>query len=60
MKNHTYDIGDFLTINAKKEDLSFSTIESSFDFKSYLNKKGVFHALDVKKINVNHERRPPV
>lgn len=53
MKNHTYDIGDFLTINAKKEDLSFSTIESSFDFKSYLNKKGVFHALDVKKINVN-------
>ena len=53
MKNHTYDIGDYLTINGTKEELSFTTIESSFDFESYLNKKGVYHALNAKKINVN-------
>ena len=53
MKNHTYDIGDFLTINGTREDLSFTTIESSFDFQSYLNKKGVFHAINAKKVNVD-------
>ena len=53
MKNHMYDIGDFLTIKGTREDLSFTTIESSFDFTSYLNKKGVFHALNAKKVSVN-------
>ena len=53
MKNHTYDIGDYLTINGQREGLSFNTIESSFDFKNYLNKKGVYHALAPKKITIN-------
>ena len=53
IKNHTYDIGDFLTISGKKEELSFTTIESSFDFTSYLNKKGVYHALKANKVAVN-------
>lgn len=52
-KNHGYDIGDFLTIEGKKEDLSFTTIESSFDFEKYLNKRGVFHSLSAKQIKVN-------
>ena len=52
-KNHGYDIGDFLTIEGKKEDLSFTTIESSFDFEKYLNNRGVFHSLSAKQIKVN-------
>ena len=53
LKNHNYDIGDYLTITASKEELEFATIESSFDFKSYLNKRGVFHSLKVKSVSVN-------
>ena len=53
-KNNSYDIGDIVTITGTKEDLSFDTLESSFDFKQYLNKKGVYHALKVKKIKVNY------
>ena len=53
MKNHTYDIGDYLTIKGTREELEFTTIESSFDFKSYLNKRGVYHSLKVKSVSVN-------
>ena len=52
-KNHSYDIGDFLTIEGKKEELSFTTIESSLDFENYLNKRGVFHALTIKSVQVD-------
>ena len=52
-KNHSYDIGDILTIEGKKEELSFDTLESAFDFKCYLNKKGVYSSLNAKKITVN-------
>ena len=51
-KNHSYDLGDYLTINGKKEELDFTVLESGFDFKSYLNKKGVFSSLNVKRIDV--------
>ena len=51
-KGHSYDIGDYLTIEGTKEDLSFNVIESSFDFESYLNKKGVYHALKASSIKV--------
>ena len=50
-QNHSYDIGDYLSIEGTKESLSFTMIESSFDFESYLNKRGVFKALVVKKIS---------
>ena len=53
LKGHQYDIGDCLTIEGTKEDLSFTTIESSFDFEGYLNKKGVFKALKIKNVKVN-------
>ena len=52
-RNNAYDIGDILTIQGEKEDLSFDTLESAFDFKGYLNKKGVYHSLNAKRIRVN-------
>lgn len=51
-QNNTYDIGDYLVIEGTKEDLSFTTIESSFDFKNYLNKRGVFKGLAIKNVKV--------
>ena len=63
-KNHSYDIGDILTIEGEKEELDFVTLESAFNFKNYLNKRGVYHSLKTKKVKVNfhnfiriHERR---
>ena len=53
LKNHDYDIGDILTIQGEKEDFDFTRLESSFDFGSYLNKRGVYHSLKVKSIKVN-------
>lgn len=53
LKNHDYDIGDVLTIQGEKEDFDFTRLESSFDFGSYLNKRGVYHSLKVKSIKVN-------
>ena len=50
-QNHSYDIGDYLSIEGTKEDLSFTTIESSFDFEEYLNKRGVFKALVIKNVS---------
>lgn len=51
-KGHSYDLGDYLTINGKKEELDFTVLESGFDFKSYLNKKGIFSSLNPKHIEV--------
>ena len=51
-KGHSYDLGDYLTISGKKEELDFTVLESGFDFKSYLNKKGVFNSLNPKHIEV--------
>ena len=53
-KNHSYDIGDILTIEGQKEEFDFSTLESSFNFKDYLNKRGVYRSLKVKKAKVNY------
>ena len=52
-KGHEYDVGDILTIEGKKEELSFTKLESSFDFEDYLNKHGVFNALEAKKIKTD-------
>ena len=51
-KGHHYDLGDYLTIEGQKEQLDFTVLESSFDFKEYLNNRGVYHSLKVKKIEV--------
>ena len=51
-RGHQYDLGDYLTIEGKKEELDFTTLESGFDFKDYLNKRGVFHSLAPSHIKV--------
>ena len=51
-KDHQHEIGDFLYINGKKTELSFSVTESSFDFKNYLNNKGVYYQFNISKIEV--------
>ncbi len=53
-KNHEYDIGDILTIEGKKEEFDFTTLESSFDFKDYLNKRGVYRSLKINKVKINY------
>lgn len=50
MKNNEYDIGDYVSIKGEKEELDFVTLESQFDFKNYLNDKGVYYELKVEKI----------
>ena len=52
-KGHHYDLGDYLTIEGEKAQLDFTVLESAFDFKEYLNNRGVFHSLTPKKITVN-------
>ena len=49
-KNNKYEVGDILTIKGNKKTLSFTQIESSFDFEGYLNKKGVKYELETKKV----------
>ena len=51
-REHNYEIGDILYLKGEKEELDFSTIESSFDFKEYLNKKGVYSQFVPAKIEV--------
>ncbi|MGM9873593.1 MAG: ComEC/Rec2 family competence protein [Bacilli bacterium] len=50
-KAHEYEIGDYLSIEGEKTQLSFSKIESTFDFENYLNKKGIYSELKYKNIN---------
>ena len=50
--NHDREIGDVLLINGDKEPLDFKVLESEFDFKEYLNHKGVYSQLLVKDIEV--------
>ena len=52
LKNHNYELGDYLSINGEKEELDFTVLESGFDFKDYLNKRGVYHAVNVKNVEV--------
>ena len=33
-KGHAYDLGDYLSVEGKKEELDFATLESGFDFKN--------------------------
>ncbi len=51
-KDHSYEVGDILMISGRKEELDFSVIESGFDFKQYLNSRGVYSELVAYKIEV--------
>ena len=51
-KDHHYEIGDILSIDGDKSTVESNAIESSFDFKSYLENKGVYYQLSPKSIKV--------
>ncbi|MBO5578565.1 MAG: MBL fold metallo-hydrolase [Bacilli bacterium] len=51
-KEHDHEIGDILLITGYKKELDFVTLESEFDFKNYLNSKGVYSELEIKKLEV--------
>lgn len=54
-KNHDFEIGDIINIKGYKNDLSFSILESNFDFEEYLNDKGVFGEIKIQSIkNIFH------
>ena len=48
-KDNQKEIGDIIHLEGKKKELSFTIIESGFDFTDYLNKKGVNYQFEVKK-----------
>lgn len=50
-KDHDYEVGDVIEIDGYKRELDFDSLESGFDFSSYLNKKGVYYQLKVKRVN---------
>ncbi|MCR5309217.1 MAG: MBL fold metallo-hydrolase [Bacilli bacterium] len=50
-KNNQKEVGDWLFIKGKQEELDFTTLESEFDFKEYLNKSGVY-----KRFTVEYEK----
>ena len=51
-KEHSYEIGDILLIRGEKKPVDSVTIESGFDFKEYLNNKGVYSQLYPSDIKV--------
>ena len=51
-KDHSYEIGDILSIRGEKTPFESVTLESGFDFKEYLNNKGVYSQLYPKEIKV--------
>lgn len=51
-KDHSYEIGDLLTIKGEKEKLDFPVYESSFDFNNYLKTKGIKYEINVQSIKV--------
>lgn len=50
-KNHSYEIGDILSITGEVKENDFFTAESSFDFNQYLANRGVRYTLNIKKVD---------
>ena len=50
IKNNQYEIGDLVTLQGNKQELNFYKIESQFDFKDYLKKKGINYEFVPSKI----------
>ena len=51
-KNNSFEIGDIISLKGQKQELNFDVLESGFDFKEYLNKKGIYSEFKPKKIEV--------
>lgn len=50
-KDHPYEVGDILKIKGEIKEIDFTTLESSFDFESYLKNKGVYREINPSKIS---------
>lgn len=50
-EDNDFEVGDYLVINGNKENLKITTYESRFDFKKYLNNKGVEQQIKVSSID---------
>ena len=48
-RNSLREVGDILLLKGKSEDLAFTTYESRFDFKAYLETKGIFKSFVPKE-----------
>ena len=51
-KDNAYEIGDIISLKGEKKELDFTVLESDFDFKDYLNKKGVYSQFHPERIEV--------
>ena len=51
-KDNAYEIGDIISLKGEKKELDFAVLESDFDFKDYLNKKGVYSQFYPERIEV--------
>ena len=51
-KDNAYEIGDIISLKGEKKKLDFAVLESDFDFKDYLNKKGVYSQFYPERIEV--------
>lgn len=51
-KENEFEVGDIVTIKGEKRELDFTVIESGFDFKKYLNNKGIYSELIPSKIQI--------
>ena len=49
--NNEFEIGDYLKIQGEKQTLEFTTLESSFDFGKYLNKKGINYEFECQSVS---------
>lgn len=53
LKEHGYEVGDYLSLQGEKNPLNFTRIESQFDFETYLNKKGIKYEVEIKSIKAD-------
>ena len=51
-REHSFEIGDILSIKGSKTPLDFEVLESNFNFQKYLNNKGVYSQMYPTSIEV--------
>lgn len=53
-QENTYEVGDYLIINGSPEEVKFTTYESQFNFKEYLQNKGIKREIKVNIIDTKY------
>ena len=51
-KGNDKEVGDFLKIEGTIKEIESETLESAFDFKSYLQDKGIYYQINVNKTDI--------